>query len=134
MNSKSLIWITVALLLIVGGVVMYQSQNKSSSSSSDGITQVDPSLETITVEGTEFSFSPSTITLTEGKKVRLVFKNTGKMPHDWVVDELNAKTKVIKGGESDTIEFTPTKKGTFEFYCSVGNHRAQGMKGTVVVQ
>jgi plastocyanin len=26
------------------------------------------------------------------------------------------------------------KKGTFEYYCSVGQHRALGMKGKLVVE
>lgn len=44
------------------------------------------------------------------------------------------KTKVINGGETDTVEFTPDKAGSFEYYCSVGKHRAMGMKGTVTVE
>lgn len=88
----------------------------------------------ITVEGKEFSFSPATLTVKQGETVRVVFKNTGKMPHDFVVDELNVRTKVISGGQQDTVTFTATEKGTFEFYCSVGNHRAQGMVGKLMVE
>lgn len=86
------------------------------------------------VEGSEFTFSTASLTLKKGVKVRLTLANTGKMPHDFVVDELGVKTKQITGGLTDTVEFTPDKVGTFEFYCSVGKHRAMGMKGMVTVE
>lgn len=54
--------------------------------------------------------------------------------HDFVIDELNVKTKIVKDGESETVEFTPDQTGTFEFYCSVGQHRQMGMKGTLIVE
>ena len=54
--------------------------------------------------------------------------------HDWVLDEFNAKTKVIQGGQTDTVEFTASKAGTFEYYCSVGQHRQMGMVGKFIVQ
>lgn len=57
-----------------------------------------------------------------------------KMTHNFVVDELGVKTKTIKGGEEDVVEFTPDAAGTFEYYCSVGEHRAKGMKGTLIVE
>lgn len=87
---------------------------------------------TLAVGAKNFSFSPSTLTLKKGQKVKLVFTSSGGF-HDFTVDELNVKTKRVDSGASDTVEFTPTKTGTFEFYCSVGNHRAMGMKGTLTV-
>ncbi len=89
-------------------------------------------VQEVTIEAKEFSFSPSVITVKAGQPVRIRLQNTGKMPHDWVIDGL-AKTSTIKSGETDTIEFTPTEAGTFSFYCSVGNHRAQGMEGKLTV-
>ncbi len=77
---------------------------------------------------------PSSLNLKKGETVKVVFKNVGALPHDLAVDEIGLKTKIIKGGEADTVTFTADKTGSFEMYCSVGNHRAQGMKGPVVVQ
>jgi nitrosocyanin len=88
----------------------------------------------ITVSGNEYSFVPSSLNLKKGETVKVTFKNVGALPHDLVVDELGLKTKVVKGGDTDTVTFTADKTGTFEMYCSVGNHRAQGMKGPVQVQ
>lgn len=91
-------------------------------------------VKEITVEGTEFKFLPATLTVKKGEKVKLTFKNTGKMTHDWVVDELGVRTKIIKGGEEEVLEFTPDKTGEFEYYCSVGKHRENGMVGKITVE
>jgi azurin len=44
-----------------------------------------------------------------------------------------AHTKVIGGGESDTIEFTITEAGTYEFLCSFPGHYAM-MRGTLIAE
>ncbi len=91
----------------------------------------------ITVSGSEFSFSPSTLEVKAGEKVRLTFKNTGKWPHDWVIEELGIRTKKVASGQTDTIEFTaPTKPGTLEYkvICSVPGHAEAGMTGKLVVK
>ena len=54
--------------------------------------------------------------------------------HDFVIDELNVKSEITKGGNSTVVEFTPDTAGTFEFYCSVGQHRANGMVGKLIVE
>ena len=48
-------------------------------------------------------------------------------------EESEPATKVIKTGETDTVEFIVDKAGTFEFYCSVGEHRNMGMVGALTV-
>lgn len=86
-----------------------------------------------TVEGHSFAFSPSTMTAKKGDTVRVTFKNTGGF-HDFTLDEFSAQTKQTNTGESTTVEFVADKAGTFKYYCSVGNHRQQGMEGVFVVE
>ena len=95
---------------------------------------VEEGVREIEVIATEYTFSPSTLSLTKGQKVILTFKNMGRMPHDFVVDELGIRTKTIQGGQSETVEFTPSEEGTFAFYCSVSNHRLLGMEGSLEVK
>lgn len=85
------------------------------------------------VAGSPFKFSVSEIKVKRGDKVRIVFQNNQGM-HDWVVDEFNARTKVLQAGQTDTVEFIADKTGTFEYYCSVNGHRQMGMKGNLVVE
>lgn len=48
-------------------------------------------------------------------------------------DRVLAHTKVIGGGESDTITFTLKEKGTYEFICSFPGHSFM-MKGVIIVE
>jgi plastocyanin len=74
------------------------------------------------------------LVVNEGDRVRIEFTSTSGF-HDWVVDEFDAATKQIRDGEGMTsVEFIADKSGTFEYYCSVGQHRANGMKGILIVQ
>ncbi len=44
-----------------------------------------------------------------------------------------AHTRLLSGGESDTIEFTISEPGTYDFLCSFPGHAAM-MKGKLVVE
>ncbi len=90
-------------------------------------------VKTFTVSGGNYFFSPKTLTVNKGDTVKIVFTNSGGV-HDFRIDAFNVATKQIKNGETDTITFVADKSGTFEYYCSVGNHRAMGMVGTLTVK
>lgn len=102
------------------------------SASSQADAQAQREQVVVNVEGGKFYFKPDRIEVPQGATVRIVFNNVdGK--HDWVIDEFNARTPVISSGETAEVTFVADKAGTFEYYCSVGSHRALGMKGTLVV-
>lgn len=90
-------------------------------------------LKTFIVIGKPFSFTPSQITVNKGDTVRIIFKNESGT-HDWNIDEFKASTKVIQAGQEEIIQFVADKTGTFEYYCSVGTHRQQGMRGNLIVK
>ncbi len=75
-----------------------------------------------------------TITVNLGDTVRIEFTNDDAMPHDWVLDEFDARTEILQTGEFEAIEFVADQVGEFEYYCSVGQHRERGMVGTLIVQ
>lgn len=87
----------------------------------------------IVVTGSSFKFDPTEIKIAKGEKVKIILKNSGGV-HDLKIDGLNVGTKVINAGATDSFEFTADKTETFEYYCSVGNHRQQGMVGKLIVQ
>ena len=103
------------------------------SANEENMAKPDQILKEFTVKGSNFAFAPNSLRVAKGDRVRLTFVNENGT-HDWKLDEFNAATNIIKGGNSETIEFTADKTGTFEFYCSVGSHRAMGMKGTLIVE
>lgn len=144
MSRNMTITIVVGLLVIVGGWFLLQSQKSQapttkttpptpSSQGTDSAQMMEEARE-IKVSGSEFAFSPKTITVKQGEKVKLVFQNDGKFPHNLTVDELSVATKTIGAGQIDSVEFVADKNGSFTMYCSVGNHRQQGMEGSVSVE
>lgn len=90
-------------------------------------------VKTFTVVGKSFSFSPAQIKVNKGDTVKIIFQNADGF-HDWVVDEFNAKTSRIQANETAKVTFVADKTGAFEYYCSVGSHRANGMKGNLIVE
>ena len=72
------------------------------------------------------------IRVNQGDIVELNFEVTGGN-HDFVIDELRVATDILSTGQSQTVVFEASEAGTFEYYCSVGSHRADGMFGTFEV-
>lgn len=114
-----------------------------------------PSRE-ITVEATDFAYSPLSITIPADQPVMLTFKNIGKVEHDFVINQIDvtgveAKESVpsdhhhdmnqpnydlhfsAQSGENSVWQFTALEPGTYEIYCSVEGHRAAGMIGKLIV-
>jgi len=86
----------------------------------------------VTVYATEFAYEVSSKTLEEGAVV-FDLTNNGTMQHDLVLEGgPGGATKVISPGETDSF-FVTLEDGTYTLYCSVGNHRAQGMEFKITV-
>ncbi len=88
--------------------------------------------KTFKITGSNFSFDPKQITVKKGDTVKITFVNTNGV-HDFKIDAFNAATKQISAGQQETITFIADKTGTFQYYCSVGNHKTMGMVGTLTV-
>jgi plastocyanin len=98
-----------------------------------GAAAASPNVRKFTITGTSYKFSLPEIRVKKGETVEVTFTNEEGF-HDWKIDEFNAGTAVIGAGKSETVTFVANKVGTFEYYCSVANHRQNGMKGNLVVE
>ena len=105
-------------------------------------TEASPETETdagadavkeFTLDSFNFGYSETEIRVQEGDTVTINLTNSDGF-HDWVVDEFDAATDKIRAGETTSVTFVADAAGTYEYYCSVGNHRQQGMVGTLVVE
>ncbi|QQG43178.1 MAG: cupredoxin domain-containing protein [Candidatus Daviesbacteria bacterium] len=146
MNINKGILIAIAILVLAGGYIFYQgTQNQGSPAPAvtDSSPTASPAESTgsgataavkeFNVTGSSFKFDPATITVSQGDTVKINFRNTAGT-HDFSLDDFNVKTKVLKADETETVEFVADKAGTFEYFCSVGNHRSLGMVGKLVVE
>jgi plastocyanin len=142
-------WVVLIIILIGLGLFIFKKNDTTETTHLPDATVPDvttpatstPSTSLITdaekkivvIDSQNFSFSEKEIRVKEGQTVQITLNDKDGF-HDLVIDEFGVKTKRLNAGESDTITFVADKKGTFEYYCSVGNHRAMGMKGTLIVE
>ena len=84
----------------------------------------------------EFSFSLSRTTLKPGTAV-IELANFGQDAHDLRLQRVGARhiggTRVVEAGDRAelTVKLQP---GRYSFWCSVADHRARGMRGTLLVR
>lgn len=144
----------VLLFAVLGGIAFFASQNNNQPAVQQDVQQEQTSAEPttnpaaggielteleegtvkeFTVNGVNFEFDQKEILVNQGDTVRVTFTSESGM-HDFVIDELNVKTQVLQAGGTETVEFVASEVGTFEFYCSVGQHRQMGMVGNLIVQ
>lgn len=145
MKNKKIDLVIIVLLLIiifVSGCVNNKSDidntsipetTKQPSESSTSQSSDDEDLVIIELTATNYSYSLETIRVNKGQKVKVILKII-KGTHDWVVDEFGAATERKSTGKETSVEFIADKTGEFFFYCSIGNHRALGMEGKLIVE
>lgn len=85
----------------------------------------------------DFSFSFNQIDATPGQTIVVNVTNSNG-EHDFVIDEFGVNTGLMTSGQIQTVTFKIPDNAplgtTYEFYCSVNDHRAMGMSGFIVVK
>ena len=145
-KNNTLIILMVVAVLAVGGFFLVSNFTKgnktttppaatepTSTETTDQGNAMTSAEQTFDVSAKNFSYSLNEMKVKQGDKITVNFTNNESF-HDFNLDEFSVKTSVIGIGKTESITFTADKKGTFEYYCSVGNHRAQGMVGNLIVE
>src|SRR5687767_4069496 len=83
---------------------------------------VEQNVKEFTITATDYVYDTTQMTVNRGDVVRIVFINSVGN-HDFNLDEFGVKTNILNPGESETVEFVAGTVGSFEYYCSVNNHR-----------
>lgn len=98
-------------------------------------------------------FGTKAITVGAGSPVKLLLHNKDSVTHDFVIDKISVSGKKSQDGgdhahgsgphadlhvgaqpgTTGTLQFTPKKKGTYDFYCAVPGHKDAGMVGQLTV-
>ena len=79
-------------------------------------------------------FTESKLTTTAGQ-VEIDFSNDAQLPHAVEIEGngVEETTEIVTGQDAPPLT-VDLKPGTYEFYCPVGDHRAEGMEGTLTVK
>lgn len=134
-------WVTAAVLVLVASLL--------------AVGGAPAGETTVSLTAKEFSFTPAAVMTKAGQRVVLRITNKGTVDHEFLSSLFKAAKDVeikVEGakveadeveevefepGHTVTIEFTPTKPGTYAFWCAEkfkGKlHRDLGMKGTITV-
>ena len=93
-----------------------------------GIFAASPDAHPAGVEITidNFSFTPATVTVKAGTEI--TWKNRDDIPHTVVSSDFVFKSRALD--TDDKFSFTPTKPGTYNYFCSIHPK----MTATVVVK
>jgi plastocyanin domain-containing protein len=134
MGIKKYLFVIVVVLLTFGSAMGAEESKAIATLGDDGVQRLD-------VLGGSYFYKPNHIVLKADIPVELkVSKESGFIPHDIVAESPEAGIE-FKEGLSTTptiIKFTPTKVGTYPFYCSKKapfskSHREKGMEGVFEV-
>ena len=133
------------LLIVLSFILLTACASQPSGSATD-----------ITVEMTDFAYTPSSIAIPAGVPVTLTLTNIGNIEHDFVVEKIDATAKVLQdsgsdahhahgeeqnydlhvsanAGDTSIIELTVAEPGTYKVFCSVEGHEEAGMIGELIV-
>ncbi len=141
MNNK-IISVVIVVILVVGGFLMFKNRGIAPAEVDLGMPVpgsdvdemiVEEEIKEFSISAVPFSFTPSTMVVNKGDTMKITVKNVNGT-HDLKIDEFGVSTRMLNAGEEQTVTFVADKTGTFEYYCSVGTHRAMGMVGTLTVR
>ncbi len=122
---RAVIWVAVAIVLLIGALTYGRALL---------VPLEEPApVREFTVSGFEYGFDPAELSANRGDRVRLVFRNTGTIEHDWTIPDWDVSTPVIGPGEEAVVEFTVRQSGTIRYICTVPGHSELGMNGTLRV-
>jgi len=123
----------ILIIIIIGGIIWQQSGNQPTPPDTEVTIeeQLEPTVS-FSIKATNYSYSQKEVRVKKGDVVKIDFSSTLGF-HDFNIDEFDVHTKTIRPGTLTSVMFVADMVGEFEYYCSTGNHREQGMVGTLVV-
>jgi uncharacterized cupredoxin-like copper-binding protein len=80
------------------------------------------------------TFDPSAITVKTGQRVSIDLRNSGSIPHNFSVEQLDI-SQTLEPGDSATVTFSaPISPGQYRIVCAEPGHEKAGMVGTLTVE
>jgi plastocyanin len=87
------------------------------------------------VEG--YRYGPNVLLARPGQRIHVSLTNRSVKQHSIAFElptgDVRLDRDLAEGESADLEVFAPREEGEYEFYCPVGSHRVQGMKGVLLV-
>lgn len=115
-------------------------------------------LKEITIVATDIAYDLNRIEAVAGQPLKVTLQNEGVLEHDFSIMEIPHTGEVIADEApvsaehdmsnmemepevhvsspveaSESVQFTPSQVGQYEYFCTVEGHKEAGMVGTLVV-
>jgi uncharacterized cupredoxin-like copper-binding protein len=99
-----------------------------------GETTDGTSSQTFSISESDFTLTPSTVTIDAPGTYTFEAMNDGGVDHSLEIEGMGIEeeTETIGPGESASMT-VDLEAGTYEMYCPIGNHRDLGMSGEITV-
>jgi plastocyanin domain-containing protein len=127
---KKNVWILVIVvfLVLVGVTGLVIKSNFAQKPNSNQLIS-NENVQVVNLGFSGYNYNPGTITVKQGVPVRIVMdlSQVNGCYRAFTIPQLNIQ-KVFRNGDN-TLEFTPTQKGTYRFSCAMGMGT-----GTLIVQ
>ena len=83
---------------------------------------------------TEFALDPADVSVDTAGETTIRVVNDGQFPHAHEIEGNGIKEETEELGPGESAELTvDLENGGYELYCPIGDHRQQGMDGTLIV-
>jgi uncharacterized cupredoxin-like copper-binding protein len=94
--------------------------------------------QTIRISEKEYSVNPGSVALPKAGTYAFEITNDGKITHAFTIEASGGGGKEVQSGSIDpgsrkTVKYSFAAGASYEMYCPIDGHKAQGMAGTIKV-
>jgi plastocyanin len=140
---KKMLGLSIVLAVVLASLLAL-AQEKPGAALPPVTAEVGPDgVQRASITLDSYSFTPAHLIVQAGKPVELTLTSVATLvPHNLILKEPAAGLSVaqeVGARETAKVSFTPTKPGTYAFYCDkkllfFPSHREQGMEGRLEVR
>ncbi len=113
-------------------VTVFLTENGTAAAPMGAATPAAAAGQPVAVDMVDIAFAPKTLSMPANSDVTVNLTNSGKLPHEFLIDALGIDVDVAAGAKGTATINAPA--GTYEYYCDEPGHKEAGMVGTLTVQ
>ena len=97
----------------------------------DGTAVLSPTP--VAIQAGDFYFRPDALTIRRGKRAKLAITNVSSQVHTFELPALGVH-RILPAGRTETVDLSPTRAGTYYFWCPLPGQADAGMVGRLTVR